>query len=207
MTKLLIVDDHPMILEGSKKLFSDEKDIDVDTLHNIEVFEEVIENTKYDIFLIDINLGETSGIALAEIVRAKMPNAIVILYTGHNIEDYYSLIIDRKIDNILSKTATKDKIIRTIHCAINREALLPDHFLDYVTRRLNGNRPPKALRLNIRQKKILQFVVDGHTNHAIAAELGIPQRTIENNLSQIFALLNVTTRTEAVVKAKELELI
>ena len=65
----------------------------------------------------------------------------------------------------------------------------------------------KKLQLNEREKKILQYVVKGYTNQAIAIELNLTQRTIERNLSQIYHVLSVGSRTEAVVAAKELQLI
>ncbi|KGA82001.1 MULTISPECIES: response regulator [Lysinibacillus] len=207
MIKLLIVDDHPMILDGSKKLFSEVTDILIDTLNDVEKFSKIIEEKEYDIFLIDVNLGACSGLMLAELVKEKYPSSIVILYTGDNIKDYYSLIIEKKINNVISKTAIKDQILKTIYAAMNKEMLLPENFIDYVNDRYSGNSIKKILRFNNREKRILELVMEGYTNQAIALELGVKQRTIENNLSQIYMLLNVGTRAEAVIKAKEMNLI
>ncbi|MGE7911391.1 response regulator [Lysinibacillus xylanilyticus] len=207
MIKLLIVDDHPMILDGSKKLFSEVSDISVDTLNDIETFANVIEEKVYDIFLIDVNLGACSGLTFVELVKEKYPSSIVILYTGDNIKDYYSLIIEKKINNVISKTARKDRILKTIYATMNNDMLLPEDFIDYVNDSCSGNSIKKILRFNNREKRILELVMEGYTNQAIALELGVKQRTIENNLSQIYALLNVGTRAEAVIKAKGLDLI
>lgn len=201
------MDDHPLILDGSKKLFSEVSDIAVDTLEDIVTFADVIEEKVYDIFLIDVNLGASNGLTFAELVKEKYPSSIVILYTGDNIKDYYSLIIEKKINNVISKTATKDRILRTIYAAINKDILLPESFIDYVDDRLAGNSNKKILRFNNREKRILELVMEGYTNQAIALELNVKQRTIENNLSQIYALLNVGTRVEAVIKAKEMDLV
>ena len=207
MIKLLIVDDHPMILEGSKKLFNDVVDIFVDTLEDIQSFAQVIEETAYDVFFIDVNLGANSGLTLVETVKEKSPSSIVILYTGDNIEHYYSLIVEKKIDNIIPKTASKERILKIVYAALNDDILLPKSFMDYVNVRVSGSAKKKVLQLNQREKKILELVREGHTNQAIALELSLSQRTIENNLSQIYLLLNVGSRAEAVIKAKELELI
>ncbi|UZM99438.1 LuxR C-terminal-related transcriptional regulator [Lysinibacillus sp. MHQ-1] len=72
---------------------------------------------------------------------------------------------------------------------------------------IQGTLSKKILRFNNREKRILELVMEGYTNQAIALELGVKQRTIENNLTQIYALLNVGTRAEAVIKAKEMGLI
>lgn len=208
MIRLLIIDDHPLILDGSKKLFSNEENILVDTLDNMQEVEKVIEETIYDIFLIDVNLGvHNNGLTLAERVKEMYPSSIVILYTGNDIKDYYSLIIEKKINNVISKTSTREQTIKTIYAALNHELLLPEDFIDYVNYRLTGKSNKNILRFNNREKRILELVMEGVTNQEIAIELDITQRTVERNLSQIYTLLNVGTRTEAVIKAKELNLI
>ncbi|MEC1180255.1 response regulator transcription factor [Metasolibacillus meyeri] len=204
MIKLLLVDDHPLILEGSKQIFGNAPDIIADTLVNVQAFPEVLAETQYDVFLLDINLGASNGLELAEQVRAKYPAAIVILYTGEKAEDYYSLIVEKKIDNVVSKTASKDTILRAVYAAINNEVLLPKNFIDYIQQ----YKPmKKKLQLNQREKRILKLIREGYTNKAIALELDLAQRTVESNLSQIYMLLNVNTRADAIIKSVELELI
>lgn len=207
MIKLLIVDDHPMILDGSKKLFSEVTDIAVDILDDIQRFADVIEETVYDVFLIDINLGDYSGLTLAELVKEKYPSSIILLYTGENIKDYYSLIIEKKINNVISKTAKKEQILKTIYSCIDNQILLPDNFINYVQSVISLNVKQNVLKLNDREKKILGFITKGYTNQAIALELEVNQRTVEKNLTQIYNLFEVGTRAEAVLKAKKLNLI
>lgn len=207
MINLLIVDDHPLILDGSKKLFSEVSDISVDTLNDIETFANVIDEKVYDIFLIDVNLGVCSGLTFAELVKEKYPSSIVILYTGDNIKDYYSLIIEKKVNNVISKTAKKDQIIKTIYSCIDNQILLPDNFINYVQSIVPINFNQNLLKLNNREKRILELISKGYTNQAIALEMGVTQRTIEKNLTQMYNLFEVGTRAEAVLKAKELNLI
>ena len=203
MINLLLIDDHPLILEGSKQIFSHAPDIVADTLQDVRTFQNKIAETQYDVFLIDINLGAYNGLDLAEQVRAKYPTANIILYTGEQAEDYYSLIIDKKVDNVISKTATKDTILKVVYAAMNNEILLSKNFVDYVQQ----NTVKKQLQLNQREKQILNLVKDGYTNKAIALELNLAQRTVENCLSKIFLLFNVNTRAEAIYKAIELKLV
>ncbi|MEC1177024.1 response regulator transcription factor [Metasolibacillus meyeri] len=168
----------------------------------------MLEKTKYDVFLIDINLGNgISGIEFAEQVRMKQLEASIILYTGELVENYYSLIIEQKVDNILSKTATRDTLLNTIYAAVHNKVLISKNFIYYINRQLDKTTVEKKLRLNARQKQILEMVGEGYTNKGIASELDVVERTVENNLSQIYNLLNVETRIEAVIKAKEWELI
>ena len=205
--KVLIVDDHPIVLEGSKNLFSDIANIDVTTTTEVKETYRYAKEKAFDVYLIDVNLPEMNGIDLAAVIKAEDPQAIVILYTGDNIEDYYSLILEKKVNGLLSKTASKAHILRVLYASLENQLVVPDNFLDYIHETMTTQHVKKKLQLNEREKKILQYVVKGYTNQAIAIELNLTQRTIERNLSQIYHVLDVGSRTEAVVAAKELQLI
>ena len=112
--KVLIVDDHPIVLEGSKNLFSDITNIDVTTTTEVKETYHYAKEKAFDVYLIDVNLPEMNGVDLAAVIKAEDPQAIAILYTGDNIEDYYSLILEKKVNGLLSKTATKAHILRVL---------------------------------------------------------------------------------------------
>lgn len=205
--KVLIVDDHPIVLEGSKNLFSDIINIDVTTTTEVKETYGYAKEKAFDVYLIDVNLPEMNGVDLAAVIKNEDPQAIVILYTGDNIEDYYSLILEKKVNGLLSKTASKAHILRVLYASLENQLIVPDNFLDYIHETMTMHNTKKKLQLNEREKKILQYVVKGYTNQAIAIELNLTQRTIERNLSQIYHVLGVGSRTEAVLTAKELQLI
>ncbi|RKJ42399.1 DNA-binding response regulator, partial [Butyricicoccus sp. 1XD8-22] len=134
MIKILIVDDHPIVLEGTKKLFQDIEDILVDTSDDIYAIHQMLEEKQnpYDLYLIDINMPEQNGIVLCSKVRTTQPNSKIILYTGDNIEDYYSLILEKMVHGLLSKTSTKEQMIRAIRATIAGDLVLPSNFINYI---------------------------------------------------------------------------
>ncbi|MGG0664605.1 response regulator transcription factor [Viridibacillus arvi] len=207
MINILIIDDHPIVLEGSKNLFNNIDDMRADTEKNPANIPEIVQKTPYDVYLIDINMPGTNGIDVGATICSLQPDAKIILYTGDQIEDYYSLIVEKKIHGLLSKTVTKERILRTIRSTMDGDIILPWSFVDFVQKLDKPQISKQPLLLNEREKKILQFVVQGYTNSAIALEIDLTPRTVERNLSHIYHLLNVTTRTEAALMAKELKLI
>src|SRR5690606_17367949 len=98
-----------------------------------------------------------------------------ILYTGDNIEDYYSLILDKSVDGLLSKTSTKRHILDTIRATVSGHLLLPTSFIDYMKGYYDEQNMEQSFRLNDRERQILQLVSKGYTNSAIAIELDITQ--------------------------------
>lgn len=207
MIRILIIDDHPIVLEGSKILFDDVTQIDVDTENDVQNVKKRILKKSYDIYLVDINMPKQNGIEVADDIQRIQPSAKIIFYTGDNIEDYYFLLVQKKYYGLLSKTSTKETIIQTIMNAMNGNILLPHSFLSYVHEQIEPTHIEQTLQLNKREEKILNYIIQGYTNNAIAAELNLTQRTIERNLSKIYHLLNVNSRTEAALKAKELHLV
>ena len=204
---MLIVDDHPIDLEGTKNLFKEDDDIVVDTESDATCVLQRIKVMPYHIYLIDINMPLENGITLARNIKAIQSNASIILYTGDDITDYYSLILERKIEGILAKTASKDQILRTVRAIGNGEIVLPINFLDFLDNRFKLQDAKLDIHLNEKEKKILRLIAEGHTNRAIAIELNIPQRTTERYLTQLFTLLNVDSRTEAVDLAERMNLL
>ncbi|WP_342545353.1 response regulator transcription factor [Lysinibacillus sp. FSL K6-4013] len=200
MIEILIVDDHPIVLEGSKMLFLDIDDIKVDTERDTTTALKKIKKNNYDVYLIDVHMPVINGIKLARDIKNIQKNAAIILYTGDDIIDYYPLVLERKIEGVISKTAPKDQVIRTIRSAARREILLNESFLDFLE---TYNKPKNIIELNEKEKFILNLISEGFTNNAIAEKLNVTQRTVERYLTQLFTLLNVQSRNQAVDFAKE----
>ncbi len=209
MINILIVDDHALVLEGTKKLFKDIDDMDVDATDDIFAIHQMLDENqrRYDVYLIDINMPDQNGIVLCSKVRTCHPSAKVILYTGDNIEDYYSLVLEKMVDGLLSKTSSKEQVIYTIRAIMKDLLVLPSNFTDYVRGYYNVNEAEESLKLNEREELILNYIAMGYSTSAIAGKLQVSQRTIERNLSQILNLLNVSSRSDAVMVAKERKLI
>ena len=71
-------------------------------------------------------------------------------------------------------------------------------FLDFLNNMFKLQTMKSNLQLTEKEKKILRLITEGYTNKALAVELKVTQRTVERYLSQIFALLNVESRADAV---------
>jgi len=203
MINILIVDDHPVVLDGTKTLLQDLTDVNIDTEQNCEAVLSRMDAQAFQLFLIDINMKPTNGIQLSEMIKKKQPEAIILLYTGYELSDYYELLVEKKIDGLLSKLATKEQVIQTILAALRGEILLSADFLDFVQQRTNMQNRQQEVLLSDKEQEILQLVAQGCTNKAIASAIGVTQRTVENYLSKLFVKLNVESRAEAVIVAKE----
>ncbi len=203
MINILIVDDHPVVLDGTKTLLQDLENVHIETEQESVNVASRMETQTFQLFLIDINMKPINGIQLAEMIKKIQPEALIILYTGYELSDYYELLVEKKVDGLLSKLATKEQVIQTIQATLRGEILLSADFLDFVKQHSNRSNAKQEVLLSHKEQEILQLVAQGCTNKAIASAIGVTQRTVENYLSKLFVRLQVESRAEAVIVAKE----
>ena len=207
MIKLLILDDHLVVLEGTKTLFTDVKEIEIETANTYQEIIPKIKERFYDLYLLDINLPGNNGVEIAEEIRKLDPESRIILYTGYDIKDYYHLLLNYNIDGIVHKTASKEQLLRVIFSALNDEITVPNDFISFMKRYMDQNNESSVGNINEKELQILKFISQGYTNKAIACELEVTQRTIEKYISKIFTKLDADSRVEAVMKAQELKIL
>lgn len=205
LISVLIVDDHPIVLKGTKAMFQGIEDLYIETEVDPEQVHIRMQNEYFHIYLLDINMSKKNGIELASEIKATQENAIIILYTGDDIDSYYSLIIEKKIDGILSKTAPIERVINTIRSATQGGIVLPIGFIDYINKKMQNKY--ETLKLTNKETELIKMVMDGYTNKQMAETLYVTQRTVERYLAQIYNILGVSSRREVIEFIKEKGLI
>lgn len=213
MIEVLIVDDHPSVSEGTKALIDQEKDMNATVITNSLDVMDHLQHANYHVYLIDLYMPNLNGLELLKLIREKEADSIILIYTGFDIDQHYNLFLEANVSGFLSKTATSEQIITAIRCALREEVVLPLSLLRQL-RRIevptcipNEEVPLVSVRLTEKEQAILREIEKGYTNKIIARNLIMSQRTVEHNLTKIFSKLNVESRMEAVIKAKEYQLL
>jgi len=207
MIQILLVDDHPVVLEGTKALLQNVEDFEIGVAYDSTNALQLMNERNFDVFLVDINMQPVNGIELAKMIKNLCPNARIILYTGYDLQDYYDLILSKEIDGLLSKAVMKDQVIHTIRGVLRDDLVISNDFVDYINQKFKHSTINSQTALTEKELAILELVAKGYTNKAIAIEQSLTQRTVENYLTKIFARLNVESRAEAVAMAKDKGLI
>ena len=118
MIKVLIVDDHPAVGEGTKAIIEQEEDIQAEVILDSENILEVINKDHYDVYLLDLYMPKLNGIELSKVILQNDPDATILIYTGFNIAEHYNLLIEAGVSGFISKTETKEQLITAIRCAL-----------------------------------------------------------------------------------------
>ncbi|MFJ5789618.1 response regulator transcription factor [Lysinibacillus sp. NPDC097162] len=205
MISILVVDDHPIVLKGLKMLLREIEDFKLETEkdpHNILCR---MQKEEFSVYLIDANMAITNDLELVTKIKENQPHAIVIVYTSDKISFYYSLLFEKKVNGIVSKNASIELLISTIRLSVQGKIVVPAGFLDYINEKMHDRF--SNLKLSHKEKQLIQMLIKGYPNKKIAATLNVSVRTVERHLSQLFSLLGVSSRIEAVKVAKEKQLI
>ncbi|HVH96001.1 MAG TPA: response regulator transcription factor, partial [Bacillus sp. (in: firmicutes)] len=172
--KVLIVDDHPAVGEGTRAIIDQEDDMQANVIADSEKYLEAISKEKYEVYLIDLYMPKLNGIELTKLILQKDPDAVVLIYTGFDIMAHYNLLIESGVSGFISKTATKEQLITAIRCALREEVVIPLQLLKQLKRvdtsptTKEGQHDLGAISLSIKEQQILEGVEKGLTNKAIA---------------------------------------
>lgn len=208
MIQVLVVDDHPAVMEGTKMLLEQEEDMKVTMANNGVSAMNLVRFGHYDVMLVDFNMPDMNGIELAKEVLKIIPDAVILIYTGFEYQSYFNVMVEAGISGFVLKTACKEQLVTSVRCALRGEVTLP---LSMVKHLRTTNSQPDAIMdpkmaINSKELKILKEIADGKSNKEIAEILITSQRALEYNLTNLFHKLNVKSRLEAAVRAKQLGL-
>lgn len=199
LIRLAIVDDHPIVRDGTAALLAAQPDIElVGTAGTVEEARVLIAGTGIDVLLLDIRLGSDSGLRLLSPSPGSADRntagggrggpAIVVL-SAYDYPQYAEAAMRLGAAGFVVKTAPLAELLD----AIRRAAAGGMAF---------GVRPRVgAPHLSARELEVVRQVVEGHTNDEVGATLGIGLKTVETHLRRIFERFGVGSRTELVARA------
>jgi DNA-binding NarL/FixJ family response regulator len=192
MTRVAIVDDHPVVREGLVAALDGKFDV-------TGVFssaEEAIERVDADVLLLDLELPGMSGLDAIERLRQK---AAVLVLTAYDAEEDVERAIRAGAKGYLLKGASLEEIERAINALARGESYLDPRIASRVI-------APRQ-KLTKREREVIRLVAEGKSNKEIAAKLRITERTVKFHVSSILNRLGAENRAQAVAIATERHLI
>lgn len=213
LIRVLLVDDHPSVGEGTKNMIEQEDDMNVTVVTSSVKALELLGEEAFDIMLFDLNMPVINGLELTRRVIAINSDTPILIYTGYDISSHFNLLIEAGISGFISKTISHEQLIIAIRAALRGEALIPISLLKQLKRMdtriviSESEKSVEDISINQKEQEILQEVARGKSNKEVAQNVLMSQRTVEYHLTRIFGKLNVRSRAEAVVEAKRLGLV
>ena len=202
MTRVLLVDDHPMIGAALEMLL---RDSDYEVLGRARSAAEAsreINRVKPDLLLLDVNLPDGSGLdVLRRLSRSRSRPAVILLTAGMD-EAQLLTAADLNPEGMVLKTSDPGLLTECMDAVVAGRQWIDPEIADR-TRRAQ-ERADSTPPLTRRERELIELVRQGLRNRDIAAELGVTEGTVKVYLHAIFDKLQVANRTELALRAAQL---
>jgi DNA-binding NarL/FixJ family response regulator len=200
--KILICDDHALFREGLELVLGQlDPAAELTSVGEGEAaLASVAEGDGFDLVLLDLGLPGMSGLAALEALRRQHPELPVVVLSGSESPTHVSVALERGASGFIPKSTRGSVLLDALRCVLAGGIYVPP-LLD-VGRRAEEARPS----LTERQIEVLRLLARGLTNREIAEVLRITEETAKSHVKHIYNALDVTNRTEAAMRMRELGL-
>jgi DNA-binding NarL/FixJ family response regulator len=202
--KVMIVDDHNLVREGLKAVFSQGDEIEVvGEAGSGEQAIEMVDQVKPDVILMDISMPGMNGIQATKAIRDKHPDSKIVILTMLDQEGYVYEAIKAGATGYMLKSTSSDELVNAIQTVNEGKALLhPDATAQLLKEFVSlAQNKAKDYGLSNREMEVLQLLSEGKTNKEVAKALWISEQTVKTHVAHIFDKLGTSDRTETVAQA------
>lgn len=197
--RILLVDDHQLIIDGLKGFIEDEPDyMVVGEANNGNDAIRLAEILKPDVILMDIEMPEVSGIQASEEIKKNHPGIKVIIVSMHQEKELIKKLVEKGVDGYLLKTSGKYEVLSAIATVINGHTYFSQDVTQSLLNKNKGtmnvsNSEVMSLTfLTQREVEILRLVAEGLTNKEIGSTLYISHRTVDTHRTNLMKKLDIT---------------
>jgi two-component system NarL family response regulator len=203
--RVLIVDDHALFAEALAARLGAEPDVEVlPVAHDIRRAAALIATEAPQVVVLDLVLGEESGLDALDLIRRRYPDVRVVMLSGMTDIDSMVASLRRGAVAWLPKTESADLVAQVIRSAAERGGWIPPAVLGEVLRRLPAGGDPDGgdlADLTPREREVLQCMVEGLNRPEIADRLGLSANTVRTHTQNLLAKLGVHSALEAITMA------
>lgn len=212
--RLIIVDDHDFVRAGIRVMLSGEPDLRIvgEATDGREALE-LCGLAQPDLVLMDVRMPRMDGLAATRTIKRRYPEISVLILTMHEKEDYLLEAIKAGAAGYVLKDAPQQEVVTAVHKVLGGETTLNRDLATRLLQRLANDaiEAPESWSklkhaelsrpLTPREIEVLELVAQGQTNREIAQSFVISVGTVKNHVEHIISKLEVSDRTQAVVRA------
>ena len=208
MIRVLIADDHPVFRFGLRTLLKADPAMEVvgEAMNGEDAIAQAA-SLYPDVILMDLNMPEMNGIEAIRRILANHPQVHILVLTMFDDDDSVFAAMRAGARGYLLKGAEGGETLQAIHIVSSGEAIFSPAIAQRLMQYFGAPRPPGPSQpfpdLTEREREVLALIAQGYTNQAIAEQLAISPKTVRNHISSIFSKLQVTSRLEAILRAKD----
>ncbi len=203
-TKVFIVDDHYMVIEGIRSLLQNEKGIEwVGHASNAASCLAFLQKQQPDVILMDINLPDKSGIDLCKEVIGKYPSVFIIGLSTFNQQSFIQKMMDNGASGYVLKNATQEELMEAVQAVMKGKTYLSEEASQVLRKNADADIPV----LTRREKEVLELIADGLTNNEIAQRLFISVATVDTHRKNLLAKFEAKNIASLIKAAMQMQML
>lgn len=203
-TKIFIVDDHYMVIEGIRSLLQNETSIEwMGHATNADSCLYFLQNQVPDVILMDISMPGKSGFELCKEVREKYPSVFIIGLSTFNQQSFIQKMMDNGASGYVLKNATRDELLEAITTVLKGKTFLSGE----AAMSLRKNPDDDIPVITRREKEILEMIAEGLTNNEIAQRLFISVNTVDTHRRNLLTKFDVKNTASLIRAATRMQII
>ena len=205
-TRVFLLDDHEIVRRGLAGLINAEADMEVvgEASAAAEALGE-IRRCEPDVAVLDVRLGDGNGIEVCREVRAEHPDLPCLILTSFADDQALLEAAMAGAAGYVLKEIRSNELIVSIRKVASGAQLLDDAEVRMRMRRVRDTEAGMLAELTPQERRIFDLIGEGMSNRQIADELHLAEKTVKNYISNLFAKLGVTRRTQAAAMAVRVE--
>jgi len=205
MISVLLVDDHPVVIEGLRKVLATTPDISVTgEAHDASSALERARLLRPDVILLDLRMPGASGIQTVRRLREQGATQAVIILTSYGDQAYVRQALEAGADGYLLKNTPPEQLIAAIRAASRGRRQLSPELIDGLIEQFGGlarEQTSRVADLSPDDLEILRLASRGATNREIGVATGRTEVAIKKRLQIIFDKLDAVDRAHAVAES------
>lgn len=201
MTRVLVVDDHPVVRDGLRAILATQPDLEV--VGEAADGDEAVaaaSRLRPDVVLMDLRMPGLDGAGATARITVELPDTNVLVLTTYDTDADILRAVEAGATGYLLKDTPREELFAAVRAAARGETVLAPSVAARLVRRVRGAEPTT---LSKREIEVLRLVADGATNAEAARTLSIGEATIKTHLVHAFTKLGVDDRTAAVTVARQ----
>jgi DNA-binding NarL/FixJ family response regulator len=193
MINVLIIDDHPVVVEGLRKLFSEpDKKFSCAIAYSVAECIKALTVFTPDIVLLDINLPDGSGIDLCKKILLSNSKTKVLALSSFGERSFVSRMLENGASGYLLKSSSEDEILQAVSEVLNGKLYLGFD----ISNPSDDIKKSSELMLTRRETEVLKLIADGLTNSEIADKLFISVQTVDSHRKNLLKKFKAKNRAE-----------
>jgi DNA-binding NarL/FixJ family response regulator len=204
--KVLIVDDHPVILSGCKSLFASDHSVRVDEAVDAKSGYRAFASKKPDVTVIDINLPDVSGFELMRRIRKDDPEARIIMFSMNDDPAFVVRAVEMGAQGYVSKTDDPRVLVKAVRKVAAGDNFISPQLAEAVTFSGAAIKANPASRMSARELEILRLLGRGDKIVEVARALDISYKTVANTTSLLKQKLGAKNHSDLIRIAVEMGL-